>query len=62
MGPIGVTLPSGAEDRAGTPNKVDTLVSLSEGAAASGLGSVRLSQQFDHDALSQDRYSRKESP
>jgi F420-dependent oxidoreductase-like protein len=52
MRPIGITLPTGPEDRAGTPNKVDTLVSLSEEAAASGLGSVWVSQQFDHDALS----------
>jgi F420-dependent oxidoreductase-like protein len=52
MRPIGVTLPSGPGDRAGTPNKVDTLVSLSEEAAASGIGSVWVSQQFDHDALS----------
>jgi F420-dependent oxidoreductase-like protein len=34
------------------PNKVDTLVSLSHEAAAAGLGSVWISQQFDHDALS----------
>jgi F420-dependent oxidoreductase-like protein len=52
MRSIGVALPSGPDDRAGTPNKVDTLVSLSEEAAASGLGSVWVSQQFDHDALS----------
>jgi F420-dependent oxidoreductase-like protein len=47
-----VALPSGPDDRAGTPNKVDTLVSLSEEAAASGVRSVWVSQQFDHDALS----------
>jgi F420-dependent oxidoreductase-like protein len=47
-----VSLPSGPEDRAGTPNKVDTLVSLSREAAAAGLSAVWISQQFDHDALS----------
>jgi F420-dependent oxidoreductase-like protein len=52
MRSIGVALPSGPEDRAGSPNKVDTLVSLSQEAAAAGLGSVWVSQQFDHDALS----------
>jgi F420-dependent oxidoreductase-like protein len=52
MRSIGVTLPSGPEDRVGAPNKVDTLVSLSHDAAAAGLGSVWISQQFDHDALS----------
>jgi F420-dependent oxidoreductase-like protein len=40
------------EDRDGSPNKVDTLVSLSREAAESGIGSVWVSQQFDHDALS----------
>lgn len=52
MPPIGVALPSGLEDRDGSPNKVDTLVSLSREAAESGIGSVWVSQQFDHDALS----------
>jgi F420-dependent oxidoreductase-like protein len=52
MRSIGISLPSGPEDRAGAPNKVDTLVSLSHEAAAAGLGSVWISQQFDHDALS----------
>ncbi len=52
MRSIGVALPSGPEDRAGAPNKVDVLVSLSHEAAAAGLGSVWISQQFDHDALS----------
>jgi F420-dependent oxidoreductase-like protein len=52
MRPIGISLPAGPADRAGTPNKVDTLVSLSAEAAASGIGSVWVSQQFDHDALS----------
>jgi F420-dependent oxidoreductase-like protein len=52
MRSIGVVLPSGPEDRVGSPNKVDTLVSLSREAAAAGLGSVWISQQFDHDALS----------
>jgi F420-dependent oxidoreductase-like protein len=49
---IGVTLPSGPQDQAGTPNKVDTLVSLSREAAEAGLSTVWISQQFDHDALS----------
>ena len=52
MRAIGVALPSGPADRVGAPNKVDTLVSLSSEAAAAGLGSVWISQQFDHDALS----------
>ncbi len=52
MRPIGIALPSGPEDRSGAPNKVDTLVSLSREAAGAGLGSVWISQQFDHDALS----------
>jgi F420-dependent oxidoreductase-like protein len=52
MRPIGVAIPSGPEDRVGAPNKVDTLVSLSQEAAQAGLGSVWISQQLDHDALS----------
>jgi F420-dependent oxidoreductase-like protein len=52
MRSIGVALPSGAEDRAGTPNKIDTFVSRSREAAEAGLGSVWISQQLDHDALS----------
>ena len=47
-----MALPSGPEDRAGAPNKVDTLVSLSREAAAAGLSAVWIAQQFDHDALS----------
>jgi alkanesulfonate monooxygenase SsuD/methylene tetrahydromethanopterin reductase-like flavin-dependent oxidoreductase (luciferase family) len=52
MRPIGVVLPAGPADRSGAPNKVDTLVSLSREAADAGLGSVWVSQQSDHDALS----------
>lgn len=52
MRTIGVALPSGPDDRAGVPNKVDTLVSMGRDAAAAGLSSVWISQQFDHDALS----------
>jgi F420-dependent oxidoreductase-like protein len=49
---IGVTLPSGTDDRVGKPNKVDKLVELSREAAETGLASVWISQQLDHDALS----------
>lgn len=52
MAKIGVALPSGPGDRAGKPNKIDTLVALSREAAETGIGSVWISQQADHDALS----------
>jgi len=49
---IGVSLPSGAEERAPGVNKIDSLVELSREAATAGVSSVWISQQFDHDALS----------
>ena len=48
---IGVVLPTGVEE-ATAANKIDALVSIAQEAADVGLGSVWVSQQFDHDALS----------
>jgi hypothetical protein len=48
---IGVVLPASTEEATGA-NKIDILVALGREAAEVGLGSVWVSQQFDHDALS----------
>ena len=50
-GSIGVVLPAGAE-QATAANKVDALIALGREAVEVALGSLWLSQQFDHDALS----------
>jgi F420-dependent oxidoreductase-like protein len=50
-GSIGVVLPAGAE-QATAANQVDALIALGQEGVAVGLGSLWLSQQFDHDALS----------
>ena len=41
-----------AQEEATATNKIDALVSIAQEAADVGLGSVWVSQQFDHDALS----------
>lgn len=50
-GSIGVVLPAGAEQVI-SANQVDALITLGREAVEVGLGSLWLSQQFDHDALS----------
>jgi hypothetical protein len=45
---IGVVLPAGTEEAA-AENKIYAVISITQEAAAVGLGSVWVSQQFDHD-------------